>query len=185
MSSILSVQQYRRPNSVVINPHSFEAAYGGGVPDSVANFASAAWPTATLAILYPFRVLTTYQMGCMWVLNGGTVSGNFDIGVYDNPDGGSVLNRVASIGSTAQSGANVPQAVANSGYLPPGNYYAALCFDNTTATTISRALAQAGMVGAHGGGSCANGAVTLGATLTIAAANAYVPFFGISQAASV
>jgi len=66
----------------------------------------------------------------MGVYNGATVSGNFDIGIYDDQQ-----NLIAHSGSTAQAGTTQWQVVAVSAAFDPGVYYMALAFDNTTATT--------------------------------------------------
>lgn len=186
MASIITTPQYQRPNSVSISPFSYEAQ-GGAISYLTANaMASAVWPTTNLAILYPFRVLIPFTIASLYVANGAAVSGNFDIGIYDDGGGSSTINRLVSLGSTAQAGTSAPQATAAAYTLLPGNYYAALCFDNTTATTQSRAVGTGALMGALGYAQVANGAVTLGATLSLAlCTTGYIPLFGPSQKAAV
>ena len=99
------------------------AALGGASPTSQTYI------TSNRAYYYPFRLAeaaTCYK--AFWV-NGATVSGNVDIGVYT-----SAGVKVASIGSTAQAGASGTQITTLSAALSAGNYYLAFACDNTTAT---------------------------------------------------
>src|SRR5690349_4226388 len=71
---------------------------------------NSAWPQANFAIYLPFqlgRKRTATHMACR---NGGTASGNLDMGIYDTSG-----NRLASTGSTAQAGTNTIQTVALTG----------------------------------------------------------------------
>ena len=96
----------------------------------VAARTTGAWPTANKAILIPFRLNTFERIVSLSILNGGTVSGNWDGGIY-NSDG----VRIVSSGSTAQSGANATQNFTlTSTLLAPGHYYAAFAANNTTGT---------------------------------------------------
>lgn len=177
-----------RPNSITISPQSFEAMSGGGYGRTLLNngFNSGVWPTTNLAILFPIALHLPFTIASLWCANGTVASGNFDIAVYDDGQGTSTVNRLVSIGSTAQSGTNVPQSVAAAYTLLPGTYYLAMCMDNTTGTVLSKAPAAANRLAAMGCAQVANGAVTLGATLTLAAiATAYIPLFGISQKVTV
>jgi hypothetical protein len=75
-------------------------------------------------ILVP-NAITVYQLG---VLNGGTVSGNFDLGIYN-----SSLTKVISTGSTVQAGVSAIQLVDISDTaLSAGVYYLAFAADNIT-----------------------------------------------------
>ena len=92
--------------------------------------AAAAWPTANKAIYCPVlvdRVITVTQMA---VVNGATVNGNLDLGIYDEAG-----NKVVSKGSTAQSGTNAVQALdITDTELKPGLYFLALASSSGTAT---------------------------------------------------
>jgi hypothetical protein len=74
--------------------------------DTVVEPASATWPTANKALYIPFALSEPATVTRCWVVNGGTASGNLDIGVYD-ADG--VL--LVSSGATAQAGTSAIQAV--------------------------------------------------------------------------
>lgn len=79
----------------------------------------------------PFHIGQTIIVQKMFMLNGATVAGNLDIGVF-SIDG----TKLASTGSFAQAGTNALQAVA----LPTpltlysGQYYMAFASDNASAT---------------------------------------------------
>lgn len=187
MASQLTVAPFARPTSISIGPHSFEAIGGGTMRTATgAAWASATWPTTNLAILYPFRLALPTTFRSFWILNGSAVSGNFDIAVYDDGGGTSTVNRLASSGSTAQAGTSAPQIVASTFTLPAGNFYMALCFDNTTATMQAKSSGLASTLSGFGYAQVANGAVTLGSTLTLAAnAQTYISMFGISQKGAI
>lgn len=86
------------------------------------------WPTANLAIYVPFTVDEAITLLRLFWLNGTAVSGNVDIGVYDD-----TLTRLVSAGSTAQASTSVLQFanVADTA-LTAGRYYLGLALDNTT-----------------------------------------------------
>lgn len=99
--------------------------------------ASGAWESSNLAKWVPILVqkpLVIY--GFVW-LNGTTASGNLDVGVYDNN-----LKRLASLGSTAQSGTSVMQSASlgSALSLDPGTYNLAMAMDNATGTLSQQAL---------------------------------------------
>lgn len=93
------------------------------------QFSSATgWPNASLAMYVPIVVrdqITVYQLG--W-LNGSSVAGNIDAGIYDR-----TLARLVSAGSTAQSGTSAIQLVDIADTtLAPGVYYLAMSADSTS-----------------------------------------------------
>jgi hypothetical protein len=91
---------------------------------------NAAWPTANKAIFIPFRTNELTRMQTPAVINGGTVSGNIDGGIYTE-DG----VRLVSSGSVAQTGTNATQSLTIANFnLPAGNYYFAVSMDNNTGT---------------------------------------------------
>lgn len=101
------------------------------------------WPTANLAFYIPISVHSTLTVVKMFIENGGTASGNVDLGIYDA--GGT---RLVSTGSTAQSGTSAIQEFdITDTTLTPGLYYLAMAIDNTTATlqrwSVTTALAKA------------------------------------------
>lgn len=94
--------------------------------------ASATYPSANLAIYIPVFIPWTMQVqGGGWV-NGSSVAGNADFGIY-SADG----VRLASRGSTARSGASAPQLddFASTLLLPPGRYYMAHSASSGAANT--------------------------------------------------
>jgi hypothetical protein len=104
--------------------------------------ASTPWVQANMAIYLPVvvrRQLTVYQLG--WV-NGSSVSGNIDVGIYDRN-----FNRLVSAGSTAQAGTNAIQLVDIADTtLTPGVYYLAMAMDNTSGGIT---MTGAGPTGSH------------------------------------
>lgn len=89
---------------------------------------SGAWWSASAGIFVPIVMQRPFVVVQLWVVNGGAVSGNFDIGVYDY----GLAKKVSQ--SAAQAGTNVKQLVnCTDTSLPPGRYYLGLAFDNTTA----------------------------------------------------
>lgn len=92
--------------------------------------AAAAWGTANTAVFSPVIIgvnTTVYQLA--WI-NGATVAGNADVGIYDRNG-----FRLVSSGSTAQSGVSAPQVVdITDTTLTPGLYYLAMVADDATAT---------------------------------------------------
>lgn len=94
--------------------------------------ASTAWPLANRIYYYPFYVDDVTIVSKLGFLNGNTVSGNFEAGIYD----AKTLARLGTTGSTAQAGTSTAQITALTGdvTLNPGCYFAALTLNNTTGT---------------------------------------------------
>lgn len=86
------------------------------------------WPTTNLALYVPFVVYEDATLLRLFWLNGDTVSGNVDCGVYDDD-----LAKVIAAGSTAQSGTSVLQIVnVADTALAAGRYWFGLSVSNTT-----------------------------------------------------
>lgn len=89
---------------------------------------STVWPTANMALLVPVHLdypAWVYQLS---VTNGAAVSGNIDVGIYDEEG---VL--LVSAGSTAQTGVSVAQFFnVTDTLLMPGVYFLAVALNNTT-----------------------------------------------------
>lgn len=83
--------------------------------------------TANRSILWPFYIYQSISVKQMICMNGRTVSGNLDMGIY-TVDG----SLAGHTGAKAQVGTNRPQAVAVSFNLAPGAYWLALVLDNTS-----------------------------------------------------
>lgn len=134
----------------------------------------------TFVHLYPFRIATPFPVTRFWWVNGGTVNGNVDMGIYTE-DGQTLL---VSTGSTAQSGTNVIQTVTVSYTLPPGRYYMAFATSSATATFArqTNSVASTRAAGFRQHTTTAGANVPLPATLTFAAHNATVnPYVGCSR----
>lgn len=103
-----------------------QAPFTTGVPTSTQFNAS-----SNVATYYPIMIDAPILMKKLWWLNGNSVSGNVDIGIYGVGGG-----RIASTGSTAQSGTAAVQSVTLGTplLLTPDLYYMAWVADNTTAT---------------------------------------------------
>jgi len=87
-----------------------------------------AWPTANKAVFVPYAVSAPILITRLGWTNGGTVSGNADVGIYD-----STGKRIVSAGTTAQAGTNTIQIVDTTDVtLLPGLYYLAAALDNGT-----------------------------------------------------
>jgi hypothetical protein len=90
-----------------------------------------------MAVYMPFLVRSP---GCVAKLlawrNGVTISGNIDVGIYDE-----LGNRLVSSGSTLQAGSQLSQSVdITDTPLPPGTYFTGMALDNTTATIYQYSL---------------------------------------------
>lgn len=124
MSDFKQVQAYNR---VIITPASLESC-GVEIRASAAAVPTNGTFTANAALFIPFVVYQPLLVTTMFVINGATVSGNVDVGIYDE-----VGNRLVSKGSTAQAGVSASQAfdIADT-TLEPGCYYTAFVIDNNT-----------------------------------------------------
>jgi len=114
--------------TVTISPYSVHSIGPGLLSLGHTTFGSGAWPAANRALLIPFvlpRHLTVYKAGWM---NGGAVSGNADIGIYD---AAGVL--LVSSGATAKTPINTIQMVDITDTLLLGRsiHYLALVSDDT------------------------------------------------------
>jgi hypothetical protein len=88
------------------------------------------WPVANLAIGCPVQLLTAVTIYQLAWLNGATVSGNVDIGIYNEAG-----TRLVSSGSTAQAGVSQSQAANTTDLaLVPDTYFLVMSCDNVTAT---------------------------------------------------
>jgi hypothetical protein len=92
----------------------------------------ATWPTASLAMFYPTLIEVPVLATQIIVENGSPVSGNVDVGIYNE-----FGTRLVSIGGAVQTGANALQVFnITDTFLAPGIYYRAIVFDNITAQII-------------------------------------------------
>jgi hypothetical protein len=165
---------------VYLHPRSWSALgheFGGALTGP--QIASAAWPTANLAICYPFSITDPWLVKRLWALNGSTASGNFDIAIYSRNG-----TRIVGSGSTAQVGTNQMQYVdVADTILSPGRYYLALVRDNTSATNHRHTFSTA-WIGPTMGLRSMAAAFPLPATITLAETSlTYLPMCGATAKA--
>ncbi len=166
-----------RPSSFNIGPWSPDAIGPQiGFYGAWTTFGSATWPSANLAIGYPFMLTEPRTVLQMWVFNGSAVSGNVDAGIYTAAGA-----KLVSKGSTAQATTSDLQLLDVTDTLLPANQilYAWMALDNTTGTTTRLAggvsLAQTGGTGVMQMAT----AFPLPSTITGAAIGSnYIPAFG-------
>lgn len=158
---------------ITITPWSMESlgqalAAGGG---TAYPGASTVYPVANTAYFIPFILTKPFTSVKMAQLNGGTVSGNIDVGIYDDKG-----TRLVSIGSTAQSGINNWQSFDITDILlGPGKFFLAVAMDNTTATLFRGTVTNAAFLSCLGQREMAS-AFPLPATVTFATmVSAYIP----------
>lgn len=169
------------PTPIMINPGSrlsigdHISAWGSAGP------ASAAWPAANRALYIPFVLAEAVTVLKLFCVNGGTVSGNLDVGIYNNAG-----SRLISSGSTAQAGANAIQEfdIADT-VIGPGQFYLAMAVDNVTATVarwqpIGATVLAANVLRTTGMAEQAS-AFPLPASATLAVVSTmYIPLVGLS-----
>ena len=118
-----------RPVSQLLSTGSPEALnFGPSAGAGLAFLASAL--TTNEAFYIPFTIWEAITAVSMFCVNGGTVSGNVDVGLYSASG-----SRLVSSGSTAQAGINNLQSFdITDTILAPGRYFLALAVDNVTGT---------------------------------------------------
>lgn len=168
------------PALVTIYPCSDESL--GSLPHTLGNttlgsIASTAYPASNAAIYIPFTVSELITVRKLFSYNGAAASGNIDVGIYD-----AAGTRLASTGSTAQSGTNTLQVFDITDFvLVPGKYYLAVAMDNTTGTLFAHTAGIAGHHYASGGVMQEASAFPLPATATFASmAQNFLPMIGLS-----
>jgi hypothetical protein len=138
--------------------------------------ASGAWPAADQARAFPIVVATDFVLTHFWTYNGGTASGNRDIGLYD--EHGTLL---LSTGSVAQSGTSTIQTHdVTDTELPAGRYLLALAHSNTTGTYFRLTTSALGIYAT--GARQMSSALPLPSTFvpTSGISTGYWPIFGIA-----
>lgn len=168
------------PNAAIITPWSAIESIGSKIAalnQALTAAASAAWPSANLAIYVPFVLRRQITVTQLFWYNGATASGNVDIGIY-SADGA----RIVSSGSTGQGTINVLQAVdITDTPIGPGLFRMALAVDNGTATMFSVATSLIALLSSCGVTQQAT-AFALPASSAIATATFdYLPVFGLTM----
>jgi hypothetical protein len=142
------------------------------------------WPTANRALLVRVRNPRPFQPTHAFFHNDGTVSGNLDIGIYEEIGGGE-LALLASTGANSQSGTSQLQfiALASAPVLPAGWLVLAASLSTTAGTYASRDIGPVsyGMERLFGTAQ-ADSAHPLPATLTpVTGAFVDIPNFGVVE----
>jgi hypothetical protein len=116
---------------------SIETLRGAGIDMLDTGIASNAWDVANNICVVPMVLKYDFTVTQMFVFNGATVSGSFDMGVYDS-DGSTTLNKIVSTGPTVQTGTTVIQTVDVTDTVLAGRKRYNLVFGlgNITATTV-------------------------------------------------
>jgi len=142
---------------------------------------AAGWPSNNKAVYTPFSVFSPVTIVKLFVVNGATVAGNIDVGIYDR---GGV--RLASAGTNIQSGTSVVQEFNITDLnLNPGLYYLAASLSNVTGTlevwsptvAIGRSLGIAEQTSAF--------PLPATGTLAVLTGTLRVPFVGATQRTTV
>lgn len=176
VQDLLNYQMLKAQRRFVISTYSplscgVELAAGAaGAPASTAH------STANRAYLIPFYLPAPATAMKIWISNGAAVSGNLDLGIYDEN-----YARLVSLGSTAQAGTATAQVGdITDTFLQAGAYYMAYALDNTTgcfirsqATTLNGTEPITGLV-------TMNTAFPLPATVTPGGASLVHAIMGVS-----
>lgn len=163
-----------RASEFVINTAS-EIAIGTQLVASLITRASAVWPTANKAFFIPFQVHEEVTAHKLYLNNGSAVSGNIDLGIYEE-DG----TRLVSTGSTAQAGTSTLQIVdITDTVFGPGRFYMAVAIDNVTGTTVRYTDTVPGPAG-HGVKEQTSAFALPSAATLVDATAGYIPHMGIS-----
>lgn len=169
----------------IISPASFESIGQAltNVGATMSSVASGTYPSANVAIYVPFIATCRFTARRLFLYNGATASGNLDLGIYDASADNAPRRRLASAGSTAQSGTNAIQQVDITDLdLGPGLFFLALAMDNATGT-VFRMTPAAEFLRAFGVFQEAS-AFPLPANATPATmAQGAMPYFGLSTSA--
>jgi hypothetical protein len=119
------------PESLMVDLSSIGAVFGSA---GTSGF----WPAANRAMYFPFALSRHAIVKKVFWVNGSSVTGNVDLGVYA-VDG----RLIVSSGSTAQSGTNAPQVVdITDTMLAPGPYYIGLACSGSAAFMRVQPTAQ-------------------------------------------
>lgn len=153
----------------------------GGIK-GIGSASSSTWDAANRAFYIPVRISQAILLAQFFVLNGATVSGNIDVGIYDIAG-----TKISSSGSTAQAGVNAIQTFNVTDIaIGPGLFYLAGSMNNTTGAVANSSLSSAVVGDKAMGCFMQNTAFPLPATWTIASdGRNFVPVIGISRATTI
>lgn len=152
-------------------------AIGAATNTNLGNLASAVYPVANRAYLYPFAIDCNLPVKALFCSNGsaGIPNDNVDVGIYSQD-----YKKIVSSGSVAQAGTDTAQVLATPANLElgAGEYYLAIVMNGTTGTLQRSAVTTAAILRRQ---HCwmMSSAFPLPATITPAViAQAYIPIFG-------
>lgn len=156
------------------------AAMAGATSTTIQVPASMAWGGANTACFVPFSIPWAYPVNRMFWVNGATIAGNTDVGIYTEAGA-----RIYSTGSTVSAGASLPQYDTGTPFLlGPGSYYMAYVNDGTTGRTWGSTAVTAA-AGRFMGLQQMASALPLPATATLAQwAIIGLPLFGFTRTTS-
>jgi hypothetical protein len=161
---------YRPQNSVIISPLSPESLSGQPVVTTTAAAPiTSTWPSASLAIGYPFVVYNPIIITKLFVENGANVAGNWDVGIYGQGLSQITNMTAAMVGATAIQAFDITDVTLN-----PGIYYL-FAAQNNIAASAGRIVPAINMCAVNGAISVAAG-FPLPATITASRiSQAFIP----------
>jgi hypothetical protein len=116
------------PGPLVVASTYSAGGMGGAFGGTIGLGSSGAFIAANRAMYQPFRLTRSFLVQVLGILNGGTVSGNIDVGIYDVAG-----TRLVSSGSTPQAGTSAVQSFnVTDTWIGPGLFYHAVAMDNAT-----------------------------------------------------
>lgn len=162
------------PPPVMLTPFGPAAAGAPLAAAGVATPASTVIGTGNVALSYELALLDTVTLVKAFALNGATVNGNWDVGLYDGE-----RQLLISTGSVAQAGPSVVQEQDITDItVGPGLYYLAFAFSSATAAYFATSIS--GPAGGIGGNLMLT-AFPLPATFVSGGFTSIVPVFGFSS----
>lgn len=167
------------PPLVTITPQSLESigaqmAAGGSTLNS---WTSASYPSANRAIYIPFEIATPVTVVKLLCVNGGVVSGNVDMGIYDWTG-----TRLANNGSVAQAGSSGIQSFDITDLLlGAGRFFLAVCLSSSSGSLQRLAGPSTEQMAAWGVYNQSGANVPLPATASFAKPlSTYIPMIGLT-----
>lgn len=155
-----------------------------GPPVSGGNIGGSQSANLTTAYFYPVRLSQARTYTTAWWVNGATVAGNIDVGIYTRS--GTTLTRVAASTAQAQAGVSVMQIATTfpTTTIGPGLYYLAYSSSTSTGTfwTLSLNVQVQRQLGAFQ--TAASNPLPATATAAIVS-SVKIPLFGFSESATI
>ncbi len=174
----MSKPDFLRPLPITLySPESLSSKLvtGNALSSSSATI-STAYPTASLAMFYPFSVVAKSIYSRAFVFNGTVVSGNIEVGIYDAKG-----RKVTSI-SAAQAGTSQLQILDITDFtLYPGLFFLALVMDNTTGTIMCSNAPSAAHLGFAGAFQMAAAYPLPNAATFALPTTSLLPYFGFTH----